>query len=126
MGHINPGVYQAYINQRVQVDVESAFLGRHSDVALIKAASHMSRFVNPRAPTKASAEGIAAQVTPDVLALKELRDHLSCEVRRDSGTITAAKFVVDVHFRRLSTYIDHALLRIFNVHKYRRHYGKRR
>ncbi|KAF1730595.1 hypothetical protein CRV24_008664 [Beauveria bassiana] len=54
MQHIDAATYQAYINQRVQCDTVAAFLGRPSNNALLKAAGHMSRSVDPRAPTQAS------------------------------------------------------------------------
>ncbi|KID95572.1 hypothetical protein MAJ_08431, partial [Metarhizium majus ARSEF 297] len=69
MCHINAATYQAYINQRVQLDLMAAFLGRPSKSALMKAASHMSRLVKPI----------------------NLRHTLSDEVRREAGTIRDAQ-----------------------------------
>lgn len=92
MGYINAGIYQAYINQRVQCDVQAAFLGRPSPTAVIKAVSYMSRFVDPRAPTEADLTELAAiRANPEVVQLKELRDNLSREVRQESGTIQKGK-----------------------------------
>ncbi|KAM7213133.1 Protein of unknown function (DUF3435) domain containing protein, partial [Rhypophila decipiens] len=42
MSHRNAGIYQAYINQKVQCDTVAAFIGRPSKKALIRAATHMS------------------------------------------------------------------------------------
>jgi hypothetical protein len=50
MNHRDAGIFQTYLNERVSCDVQAAFLGRPSADALIKATSHMSRFVDPRAP----------------------------------------------------------------------------
>ncbi|KAM7217644.1 hypothetical protein V8F06_007028 [Rhypophila decipiens] len=47
MSHRNTGIYQAYINQKVQCDTVAAFIGRPSKKALISAATHMSRYVDP-------------------------------------------------------------------------------
>ena len=92
MQHIDAATYQAYINQRVQCDTVAAFLGRPSNKALLKAAGHMSRSVDPRAPTQASTVKLKEIETDTTLAkLIELRDSLSSEVRRESGTIKAAE-----------------------------------
>ncbi|KAJ3498203.1 hypothetical protein NLG97_g1302 [Lecanicillium saksenae] len=92
MQHIDAATYQAYINQRVQCDTVAAFLGRPSNKALLKAAGHMSRSVDPRAPTQASTAKLNEIKTDTTLAkLIELRDSLSSEVRRESGTIKAAE-----------------------------------
>lgn len=92
MGHRDAGVYQAYINQRVQCDVEAAFLGRPSHDALFRAVTHMSRYVDPRAPTEpTSAEIDALKTDPEIVDLRELRDLLSREVRQESGTLKKAE-----------------------------------
>lgn len=92
MQHIDAATYQAYINQRVQCDTVAAFLGRPSNKALLKAAGHMSRSVDPRAPTQASTAKLNEIKTDTTLAkLIELRDSPSSEVRRESGTIKAAE-----------------------------------
>ena len=78
MGHKDAGVYQAYINERVQADVEAAFLGRPSDTALFNAISHTSRYVDPRAPTDLNAsESDIIKANPEVVHYQELRDTLS-------------------------------------------------
>lgn len=92
MCHINAATYQAYINQRVQCDTVGAFLGRPSNKALLKAAGHMSRHADPRAPTNASAiELEKIKTDPTLVNLIRLRDTLSQEIRRESGTIKAAE-----------------------------------
>ncbi|KAK4223504.1 hypothetical protein QBC38DRAFT_425312 [Podospora fimiseda] len=58
MNHQNAGIYQAYINQQVQVDTMAATIGKPSKRALIKAATHMSRYIDPRAPQQASSEDL--------------------------------------------------------------------
>lgn len=92
MGHRDAGVYQAYINQRVQCDVEAAFLGRPSHDALFRAVTHMSRYVDLRVPTElTSAEIDALKVDPVIADLREVRDLLAREVRRESGTTKKAE-----------------------------------
>jgi Protein of unknown function (DUF3435) len=54
MNHKDAGIFQAYLNEQALCNVQAAFLGRPSADALIKAASHMSRYVDPRAPTELS------------------------------------------------------------------------
>lgn len=91
MGHRDAGVYQAYINQRVQCDVQAAFLGRPSSTVLFKAATHMSRYVDPRAPTELTAQQLdELRAHPDILQLRQRRDDLSREVRRQFGTLKQA------------------------------------
>ncbi|KAF2188461.1 hypothetical protein K469DRAFT_565307 [Zopfia rhizophila CBS 207.26] len=48
MGHLDAGVFQAYINERVQCDVQAAFVGRPSTDTLFKSMTHMSRDIDPR------------------------------------------------------------------------------
>lgn len=92
MCHINAATYQAYINQRIQCDTVAAFLGRPSNKALLKAAGHMSRYVDPRAPTNATHHDLESIKTdPTLVKLIELRDSLSQEVRRESGSIREAE-----------------------------------
>jgi hypothetical protein len=92
MSHRDAGIFQAYINQRVQCHVQAAFLGQPSAKALLKAVTHMSRHVDPRAPAGLTAEAAAElRLDPEVGKLKELRDHLSREVQSQSGTIKKAE-----------------------------------
>ena len=92
MCHINAATYQAYINQRIQCDTVAAFLGRPSNKALLKAAGHMSRYVDPRAPTNATHLDLEhIKTDPTLVKLIELRDSLSQEVRRESGSIREAE-----------------------------------
>jgi hypothetical protein len=92
MGHRDAGVYQAYINQRVQCDVQASFLGRPSATALFRAVSHMSRDVDPRAPNELSPPEVnALRIDPKIVRLQELRDRLSLEARGESGTLKRAE-----------------------------------
>ncbi|PNP56824.1 hypothetical protein THARTR1_03122 [Trichoderma harzianum] len=92
MSHRDAGVYQAYINQRVQCHVQAAFLSQPSAQALFKAVTHMSRYVDPRAPIElTSDEAAKLRLDPEVGKLKELRDQLSKEIRSESGTIKKAE-----------------------------------
>jgi Protein of unknown function (DUF3435) len=88
MNHRDAGVFQAYLNERVRCDVQAAFLGRPSADALIKAASHMSRYVDPRAPTDISDLKLNELKTdPSIVKYRQLRDKLSQDIRAEFGTI---------------------------------------
>ncbi|KAM7209423.1 Protein of unknown function (DUF3435) domain containing protein, partial [Rhypophila decipiens] len=92
MSHRNAGIYQAYINQKVQCDTVAAFIGRPSKKALISAATYMSRYVDPRAPTKAGQQELEqARADYGILQLIELRDMLYREVCLESGNVRQAK-----------------------------------
>ncbi len=91
MNHKDAGIFQAYINQRVQCDVQAAFLGRPSADALLKTVSHMSRFADPRAPTKHTISSSGMKTHPEVVKFRQLRDSLSQEARYAFGSIKNAK-----------------------------------
>ncbi|KAK4207265.1 hypothetical protein QBC37DRAFT_487614 [Rhypophila decipiens] len=92
MNHKDADIYQAYINQKVQCDTVAAFIGRPSKKALISAATHMSRYVDPRAPTKAGQQELEqARANYGILQLIELRDMLYREVCLESGNMRQAK-----------------------------------
>ncbi|KAM7192210.1 Protein of unknown function (DUF3435) domain containing protein [Rhypophila sp. PSN 637] len=92
MNHQNAGIYQAYINQRVQCDTVAAFIGRPSKKALMSAATHMSRYVDPRAPCEAGQQELEqARSEYGILQLIELRDMLYREVCLESGNVRQAK-----------------------------------
>lgn len=92
MCHRDAGIYQAYINQRVQCDVQAAFLGQPSSRALFKAATHMSRHADPRAPTGLTSNEInGLKADPGIVQLRELRDRLTNEARKESGTLKKAE-----------------------------------
>lgn len=92
MAHRDAGIYQAYINERVQCDVQAAFLGRPSSSALFQAVTHMSRYVDPRAPTELTpTQTNALKADPEIVQLRQLRDRLTYEAREESGTIKNAQ-----------------------------------
>jgi Protein of unknown function (DUF3435) len=92
MNHRDAGVFQAYLNERVRYDVQAAFLRRPSTNALIKVASHMSRYVDPRAPTELSDSNLDVLKThPDIVRARQLRDGLSKDIRAEFGTIKKSK-----------------------------------
>jgi hypothetical protein len=69
----------------------------------MKAVSHMSRFVDPRAPTEADSTELAAiQANPDVLQLKELRESLSREVRHLIAAAVPIGSFPTVRLRRMA------------------------
>ncbi|KAH6666137.1 hypothetical protein B0J14DRAFT_643409 [Halenospora varia] len=83
MNHKDAGIFQAYMNERVQFDVQAAFLGRPSSDAAMKATSHGSRYIDPRAPTTLDASCQQPLRThPTVVKCRQLRDSLSVEARR--------------------------------------------
>lgn len=92
MGHRDAGVLQAYMNERIQCDVQAAFLNRPSADALFKAMSHMSRDVDPRAPsTLTDIEYDQLKAHPLLVELRDRRDALSKEARRAHGTLKKAE-----------------------------------
>jgi len=92
MNHRNAGIYQAYINQMVQCDTVAAFIGRPSKKALMSAATHMSRYVDPRAPSQGSQQHLEqAKSEYGILQLIELRDMFMREVCLESGSMRQAK-----------------------------------
>jgi hypothetical protein len=92
MGHKDAGIFQAYINERIQCDVQAAFLGRPSADALFKSISHMKRDVDPRAPTELNDFEVDSLKThPLIIELREQRDNLSRETRRIHKTLKNAE-----------------------------------
>lgn len=92
MGHINAGIFQAYMNERIQCDVQAAFLGRPSADALLKSISHMSRDVDSRAPTELTDDQKNSLKThPLIVELRGRRDAISAEAQRMYGTLENAK-----------------------------------
>ena len=92
MGHINAGIYQAYMNERIQYSVQAGFLGKPSNDALIKAVSHMSRDMDTRAPKDLTdVEKESLKTHPWLVELRELRDMLSKETQRIHGTLKKAQ-----------------------------------
>jgi len=92
MNHKDAGIFQAYINERIQCDVQAAFLGRPSADAILKSVSHMSRDVDPRAPTKLTNNEVNSLKThPLVVELRQRRDTISQEAKRIHGTLKKAE-----------------------------------
>jgi hypothetical protein len=100
MGHMNAGIFQAYINERISCDVQAAFLGRPSATALLKSMSHMSRDIDPRAPNDMSdADKDALKIHPLIVEFRERRDTLSKEVKREFGTLKKAKAAGSITYK---------------------------
>jgi Protein of unknown function (DUF3435) len=70
MNHMDARIYQAYINQRVQCDVQAAFLKRPSADGIQKALTHMRRAADPRALTKRTASLKGIKSHPDIVACR--------------------------------------------------------
>lgn len=91
MNHKDAGIFQAYINERVQFDVQAAFLGRPSADAALKATSHASRYIDPRAPTTLpTSYEQPLRTHPTVVKCRQLRDSLSTEAKRIFGSVKNA------------------------------------
>jgi Protein of unknown function (DUF3435) len=82
MSHRDAVIFQAYLNEHVPCDVLAAFLGRPSTDALIKAANHMSRFVDPRATVDLpEAKANKLKTHMDIVKLRKLQDSYSQAIR---------------------------------------------
>jgi Protein of unknown function (DUF3435) len=100
MSHRDAGIFQAYINERIQCDVQAAFLGRPSADALLKSISHMNRDVDPRAPIKLTqCEVDELKIRPLIVELRQRRDTLSKEARTLHGTLKKAKTAESVVYK---------------------------
>ena len=85
MGHQNSQTFQYYLNERVNFDVQAAFLGTPAKQALVTALGSMSRSLDRRAPTKLSPEQRAMlRNDPNILHLRKVRDHLSGQMKGNS------------------------------------------
>lgn len=94
MGHKDAGIFQAYINERVQCDVQAAFLGRPCEQAIFRSLGHMSRDIDPRAPTQLTNEYIdELKQHPLIVEFRERRDALSKAVKDEHGTHKNARAV---------------------------------
>lgn len=92
MGHSQSRIFQVYLNQRVKRDVQAAFLGRPSQDALIRAVGHMSRSLDPRAPTALTPEELVAiKIDPTIVKLRQSRDTLSLQMKSSYGSINKAE-----------------------------------
>ena len=99
MNHRDAGIFQAYLNGRVRCDVQAAFLGRPSADALIKAASHMSRFVDPRAPVDLPETEVTKLKThADIVKLRQLQD-TSSQAIRDKYSAIGKSAGTELHAR---------------------------
>jgi Protein of unknown function (DUF3435) len=88
INHRDAGIFQAYLNKQVRYDVQAAFLRRPSADALIKVASHISRYVDPRALTELSVSNTDSLKThPDIVRARQLRNGLSKDIRAKFSTI---------------------------------------
>jgi hypothetical protein len=85
MSHADPGIFQDYMNEWIQCDVQAAFPGRPPADALFKAISHMSRHIDPHAPTQLSGDALGDLKThPLIVELRQRRDILSTEAHNCS------------------------------------------
>ncbi|KAK0739030.1 hypothetical protein B0T21DRAFT_361787 [Apiosordaria backusii] len=92
MNHRDAGIYQAYINERVQVDVVAAIIGQPSKPALMRAATHLGRSVDPRAPVKPTADDLKIVGREHHLEeLEYFREVLRSEIISESGTLKKAR-----------------------------------
>ena len=107
MGHQNSQTFQYYLNERVNFDVQAAFLGIPSKQALVTALGSMSRSLDRRAPTKLSPEQRAMLKNDAHIAqLRKVRDRLSHEIKSNHKNLGAA-VQTDIH--KEYTKAQHAL-----------------
>lgn len=72
--------------------MQAAFLERPSFIALFKAVTHMSRYVDLRAPTELTPTQIdALKADSEIVQLRQLWDRLSYEACEESGTVKNAQ-----------------------------------
>jgi ElaB/YqjD/DUF883 family membrane-anchored ribosome-binding protein len=94
MGHVYASTFQKYMNQRVQTDVQAAFLGIPSEDALMNILSHQSRYIDPRAPSKYDDLCEAARTSlsnhPEIVRLQQMRDTLAVEAKELYGSMKNA------------------------------------
>jgi hypothetical protein len=80
----NSDIFNAYLNEKVRFDVQSAFLERPSTDGLTRAFTHMSLTTDPQAPTDVPQEIMdALPPNPDVLAMEVERAQLFKELREE-------------------------------------------
>jgi hypothetical protein len=92
MSHKDAGILQAYVNERIQCDVQAAFLGRPCADAISKSVSHMSLDVDPRAPTRlTNDEEDSLKTHPLIVELRERHDTISQKAKRMHGTLKKAE-----------------------------------
>lgn len=85
-------IFQAYVNERVTVDVQAAFLERSSKKALIRVFAHMSLTCDPRALINVNAE-MLNNLPPDneLRRLMRIRKQLVSDIRTAHGTVIKAR-----------------------------------
>ena len=84
MGHSGSGIFQAYINELVDTDTQSVFLGTPTKDALIKLSTNSSITRDPSAPRRLThAQRRSVERDPELMALErdrvEFRDSLIAE-----------------------------------------------
>ncbi len=74
-----------------QFDVQAAFLGRPSADAALKATSHASRYINPRAPTMLpDSSQQPLRTHPTVIKCRQLLDSHATEAKHVFGSVKNA------------------------------------
>ena len=92
MGHRDAGIFQAYINERIQCDVQATFLGRPSQSIIFKSLGHMSRDMDSRAPTRLTTAHIEElKQRPLIVRLRERKDALYTAVKVQHKTLKKAE-----------------------------------
>jgi len=91
--HASSAVFQhSYLSRYITADTQAAFRGLEPQTALMRAASSMSRTIDPRRPTELS-EDQQAQVGrhPEIKLLRRTRDCLKRKIHAEYGHTTRAK-----------------------------------
>ncbi|KAF2158757.1 hypothetical protein M409DRAFT_30718 [Zasmidium cellare ATCC 36951] len=91
--HASSAVFQHnYLSRYITADTQAAFRGLEPQTALMRAASGMSRTIDPRRPTKLSeAEQAQVKQHPEVKLHRRRRDGLKSRIRDKYGPMTRAK-----------------------------------
>ena len=92
MNHRNAGIFQVYINEWVQFDVQAAFLGKPSADTIIQVTSHISCYVDSCAPVALKEpERNDLKSHSTIIKYWQLQDSLSQTLCTTYGTIKNAE-----------------------------------
>ena len=93
MDHTNNTIFERnYLSRMIRYDVQAAVLRKTPQTELIRAASCMSRWMDPRRPKKLTGQQMEAiKNEKDSRDLYVLRDRLRDEIRNDYGPIHKAR-----------------------------------
>lgn len=93
MDHSNSAIFERnYLSRMIRYDVQAAYLGNTPQTDLIRAASRMSRWIDPRRPKKLTdVQKEAIKREKELRDLYDCRDRLHDEIRNKYGPVHKAK-----------------------------------